>query len=437
MAKLLLKNGRVIDPAAGLDGRMDIMVEDAKISRIDSEINDTKAKAIDCAGFIVAPGFIDMHVHLREPGREDEETIASGTKAAAAGGFTAIAVMPNTEPPSDCRSTIEFILARADDQASVRVFPIGSITVGRKGTQLAEMSDMAAAGAVAFSDDGDCLMDSMLMRRAMEYSRMLDKPVIVHAEDKNLSACGQMNEGFYSTILGVPGMPAAAETAIIARDLALAGLTKSRIHFAHISSKDSIRIIKDAKDRGLNITCEVTPHHLVLTEERLTDYDTNCKMNPPLRSEIDREALADALSMGVIDAVASDHAPHARHEKELEFCLAPFGIIGLETAIPLLLSELVIPGYLPMTRFIEALSRKPATILGLDGLGSLAVGTYADITVLDMDRKHRLHIDSNENPRFFSKSMNTPFAGREVTGAVAMTIVGGKIAYQSEKVAVN
>lgn len=430
MPRLLLKNGRVIDPTSGHDGQSDILIENGRISAISANIEDSKAKVLDCTGLIVCPGFIDMHVHLREPGREDEETIESGAKAAAAGGVTAVAAMPNTNPVADNSSVIEFIVARAKIQKNALVFPIGAITVGQKGEQLAEMGGMAEAGAVGFSDDGNCVMDAEVMRRALEYSKMLDKAMIIHAEDANLSRKGHMNEGFYSTVLGIRGIPSEAESVIVGREIALARLTGARLHFAHISCLESVRLIASAKQEGLSLTCEVSPHHLLLTEDFLAEYNTNYKMNPPLRTDADRASLLEALNAGIIDVIASDHAPHAAHEKDREFCQAPFGVIGLETMVPMILSELVNTGELELTRFIEALTVKPAQILGLSELGYMSVGSQANLTVLDLNAKHIIHGDKSGNPLFQSKSTNSPFAGKEVKGAVAATIVCGEIVFQ-------
>lgn len=437
LPKLLLRGGRVIDPASKQDRIADVLLDGDKIVKVEAHIDETKAKTMECEGLVVTPGFIDMHVHLREPGFEDEETIITGTEAAAAGGITTIAAMPNTNPVADSRAVIDFIAHSARANAKVDIVPIGAITVGQQGEQLAELADMHEGGATAFSDDGRCLMNAGLMRRALEYSKMLNAVIIVHAEDTNLAGRGQMNEGYFSTVLGLAGIPTAAEVVIVARDIELARMTGARIHFAHVSCRESIELIGRAKAEGLAVTCEVTPHHLLLTEDSLIEYDTRYKMNPPLRTHEDCQALIEALRDGIIDVVASDHAPHATHEKEREFCLAPFGIIGLESTVSLMLSELVAGNKLELSRFVESMTVKPAQILGMTGYARLEAGAMANITILDLNKKHNLYMDSMGREKFFSKSKNSPFVGREVTGIAAAAIVGGKVVYQQDSIKVG
>ncbi len=429
MPDVLIRGGRVIDPASKIDAVLDVLVEDGKIKMVKKDISLKSADVIDAPGLIVCPGLIDMHVHLREPGREDEETIASGTRAAVRGGFTSVACMPNTDPVADNASVIEFILERARNEGVAHVLPIGAITKGLKGEELSEMGELMRVGAVAFSDDGNSVMNAEVMRRALEYSEMLDILIIVHAEDVNLSKRGQMNEGFYSTLLGLKGAPAAAEEAMIARDLILAEMTEARLHIAHVSTAGSVRLIRQAKERGMRVTCEATPHHLVLTEALLATYDTNCKVNPPLRTEVDVLALREGLKDGTIDAIASDHAPHALHEKEREFDYAPFGIVGLETALPLMLAELVESDELSYTQLIEKLSCNPARILGFEG-GSLSVGNPADITMFDP--KAKVKVDTNS---FASKSKNSPLGGWELIGMAKYVLVDGKLVLRDGRVA--
>ncbi|MFQ5702342.1 MAG: dihydroorotase, partial [Acidobacteriota bacterium] len=342
MAKLLLKNGRVVDPANGIDEVRDVLVDAGVIARVEANLDPSEADTMyDCAGMVVAPGFVDMHVHLREPGREDQETIASGGRAAAAGGFTAVACMPNTRPVNDDQSVTQFILAQARRCSPVRVHPIGAITKGSMGEELSEIGDLVHLGCVAISDDGRPVRSGFVMRKALEYATMFGIPVINHAQDLDLAGEGVMNEGFYSTVLGMRGMSPAAEDVMVYRDILLAEITGGRIHIPHISTARSVELVRDARARGTAVTCEVAPHHFALTDEAVCGYDTNMKMNPPLRSERDRGAIIEAISDGIIDTVASDHAPHCREEKEVEFDRAPFGVIGLETAVPLGLDRLV------------------------------------------------------------------------------------------------
>lgn len=421
MPKLLIKKGRVIDPATGLDSHLDLLVEDGKIKALGKNLSAEKAKVLDASGKIVAPGLIDIHTHLREPGREDEETIASGGLSAAKGGFTSIAAMPNTDPPADDKSVIDYIHLKAREAGLVKVYPIGAITKELKGEELAEMAELASAGAVAFSDDGNPVMDAGLMRRALEYAKMLNRPIISHCEDKNLSRGGQMNESYYSTLLGLTGIPKASEEIMIGRDILLAELTGSRLHLAHITTSKSVEMVRAAKERGVAVTCEVTPHHLILTDDLLQSFDTNYKVNPPLRSREDVEALREGLAQGAIDVIVTDHAPHALQEKEREFSYTPFGIIGLETALPLVLTELVQKKILSLSQALAKMTCQPAAVLGLDS-GRLEVGAPADLVIFDPEAKVRF--DS-----FLSKSQNSPFRGWELKGRVIYTLVEGKIVY--------
>jgi dihydroorotase len=423
----MIKGGRVIDPANGIDQVLDILIENGVISKLGEDLGANKGlEVIDAGGRIVTPGLIDIHVHLREPGREDEETIATGTRAAAKGGFTSIGCMPNTTPPIDNATVLETILDRAEKEGLVNVFPVAAITKELKGKEISEMGDLIQAGAIAFSDDGESVMNAEVMRRALEYARMFDVPLIIHAEDKNLSDKGQMNEGYYSTLLGLKGIPAATEEVIIARDLILAGMTGSRIHITHLSTKGSVQLIRDAKKRGIRVTCDVTPHHLILSDESLVSYDTNLKVNPPLRSRKDLEALREGLVDGTIDAIASDHAPHAPQEKEREFEYASFGIVGLETSLPLMITELVRQEVLSYSQLVEKMSLQPARIIGIDrlGRGSLAQGSPADLTIIN----HEVQAEVDHS-RFESKSTNTPFKGWKLFGQAEQVFVSGELVY--------
>jgi len=419
--KLLLKNGRVIDPASELDDTLDLLVDKGKVARVDRDIRVRGAETLDLEGLVVCPGFIDMHVHLREPGQEWKETVASGTRAAAAGGFTSVACMPNTIPVNDSRSVTELIATQAVEQGVVRVYPIGCITKAQKGEELAEMGDMLEAGACAFSDDGRPVLSSQVMRKALEYSKVFGVPIIDHCEDTALVAGGVVNEGEVSTRLGLKGWPAVAEDVMVQRDLLLAEYTGGHVHIAHLSTARSLEFVRRAKRRKQPVSCEVTPHHIALNEAAVGEYDTDAKMNPPLRTEKDRKALLRGLVDGTVDAIATDHAPHDSDEKCVEFSAAPFGVIGLETAVPVCLDRLVHHGPLELPRLVELFTTGPARVLRLDR-GTLAVGADADITVLDPDRLITI------NPaEFESKSRNTPFQAWALRGAPVMTVVGGRI----------
>jgi len=422
---LLIQNGRVVDPVNSVDAVQDVLIDGDRIQRLGRGLTPPPdATVLDATGKVVCPGFIDMHVHLREPGLEYKETVASGTRAAAAGGFTAVCCMANTQPVNDNRAVTDYIRAKAATEGIVRVYPIGAVTRGLGGKELAELAELAEAGCVAFSDDGRCVMNAALYRRAMEYTLPFGAPVISHAEDDDLSHGTAMNEGVVSTELGIPGAPAAAEDVMVARDILLAELTGAHVHIAHLSTSGAVRLVRDAKARGVRVTAEVTPHHLLLTDEAVRGFDTNTKMNPPLRTKRDVEVLLEGLIDGTIDCIATDHAPHAASEKEGEYDQAAFGIVGLETAVGLLLDRLVKTGALPLGTLIARLSRDPARLLGLPG-GSLAAGAPADVTILDLEAGWTI-----DPARFQSKSRNSPFGGWALTGRPWKTIVGGRIVWQ-------
>lgn len=423
---LLIRGGRVLDPSQNLDQECDIFIEQGRITRLQQGLTaPAGTQEIDARHHLIVPGLIDMHVHLREPGEEYKEDISSGTTAAAAGGFTTVCCMPNTKPTNDTRAVTEFIVKRAAQAGKVRVRPIGAITKNLEGKQLCEYADMKEAGIVAVSDDGRCVMDAGLMRRALEYSATFNLPVIQHCEDHNLSAGGAMNEGRHSTRAGLSRQPAAAESTIVARDIELVRMTGAHYHVAHVSTADSLAHISAAKKDGLLISCEVTPHHLLLTDEACLSYDTNTKVNPPLRSQSDVQKLKDALSSGLIDVIATDHAPHSVLEKELEYGLAAFGMIGLETALPLML-QLWREKVVDLAHLIAMMTCNPARILGLEE-GTLKIGALADLTIIDLDEQWVI-----QPACFYSRARNTPFAGRTVRGKVKTTIVGGQIVFPSE-----
>ena len=418
---LVVKFGRVVDPAQKIDELLDVLIDGGRIVELGKDLQGEEA--IDARGKIVCPGFIDMHTHLREPGREDEETIESGTHAAAAGGFTGVCCMANTSPINDNQAVTDFILHQAKNHAVVPVYPIGAITKGLKGEEMAEFGDLKASGCVALSDDGRPVMHSNLMRRALEYAGMLNLPIIDHCEDLNLSGSGVMNESFTSTRLGFRGIPAASEEVMVARDIILAELTGSQVHIAHVSTAGATRLIREAKSRGLKVSGEVTPHHFALSEEALDSFDPNLKMNPPLRSVEDIAALKQGLADGTLEAIASDHAPHAASEKDVEFDYAVTGIIGLETAVSLSLHELYHKGVLPLSNLVVKFTAGPAGILGLKK-GCLAPGMDADLTLLDLEKEVVVDLVKSR-----SKSKNTPFHGWTLKGAPWMTICGGRIVY--------
>jgi len=421
---LLIKNGRVLDPAGDLDAEKDVLIEDGRIISIGSHLEKEGAEVMDAKGKVVAPGFIDMHVHLRDPGLEYKEDIESGTAAAAAGGFTGVACMANTKPVNDTASVTKTIIQRASQVGHVAVYPIAAITKGLEGKELAEIGDLIAAGAVAISDDGHPVGDPRMMRRALEYASHFDIPLIEHSETPELHPGGVMNEGYWSTALGLRGIPSASEDMAVRRDISLTELTEGRLHIAHLSTRGALEAVRDAKKVGIRVTCEVTPHHLFLTDEAVKEYDTQAKMAPPLRSEEDRAALIEGLADGTIDAIVTDHAPHHADEKLVEFDNAAFGIVGLETAVPLCLDRLVRRNVISISRLIELLSTNPARILGLKK-GRLTEGADADVTLLDLDRSHTVDPEN-----FRSKGRNTPFGGWELTGQAVATIVGGKVVWR-------
>ena len=426
MPSLLIKNGRVIDPASNLDAISDVLIRDGKIETVAPKLTSQNIPTFDAAGAIVAPGFIDMHVHLREPGIEHAESIETGARAAAAGGFTTICCMPNTLPVNDSDTVTSYIIQRARQVAAVNVFPIGAITKGSLGEELAAIESMKEAGIVAISDDGRPVMNSRVMRRAMELAFALDIPVIDHCEDLNLSAGGDMHEGIASVRLGLGGIPSASEDVMVARDLLLAELTGARFHVAHLSTSRSVAMVAYAKSKGMQVSCEVTPHHFAITDEELSTYDSNFKMKPPLRCHHDIDAILAGIESGVIDAIATDHAPHAGSEKMQEFERCPFGILGLETAIGLSLSELVHKGRISIARLIELFTTGPANILRLDR-GTLKPGAVADITIFDTDFEWTYDVQQSA-----SKSRNSPFHGRRFRGGPVATIVGGEIKWNRE-----
>jgi len=425
MKQTLIKGGRVLDPETGIDGVMDILIERGRIAEIGNEkskIQNPKSKIIDASGKLITPGLIDIHTHLREPGHEYKETVESGCLAAAHGGFTAICCMPNTEPVNDNQSVTDYILRKANMAAGVRVYPVGAISRGLRGESLAEYGEMKAAGVVAVSDDGNPVMNAQLMRRALEYAKGFGLLVISHCEDRNLTANGAMNEGVTATRLGLAGIPNAAETVMVARDIALCELTDAPLHIAHVSAEGSVRLIRDAKARGLQLTAETAPHYFSLTEEAVMSYDTNAKVHPPLRTDRDRDAVRQGLRDGTIDVIASDHAPHSSVEKDLEFDAAANGLIGMETSLPLSL-KLVEMGLLSLKDLIAKMSTNPARIVKLNYVG-LKRGNPADLTIIDLEKKFT--VDANT---FCSKSRNTPFNGWELKGKAVMTVVGGKIVF--------
>jgi len=417
MSAMKITGGRVIDPKSGRDEVADLLIEHGKL--VERLSKAAKPELIDAKGLLVAPGLIDIHIHLREPGREDEETVESGARAAALGGFTTIACMPNTSPVIDSRAVLEYVLERAA-LAPIDVKVVGAVTAGLEGGRLADMADMAAAGAVGFSDDGRPISDSAMMRAALEYSLALERPIISHAEELSLSGDGVMNEGETATRLGLPGIPAQAEVVMVARDILLAEMTGARLHITHVSTAQATELIRAAKAKGLPVTADCTPHHLALTDELLAGYDANLKMNPPLRSEADRQAVVEGVWDGTLDAIASDHAPHARHEKEMELERAPFGTIGLQTTLPVALTELADDDK-RLVRVIAALTSGPAAVLGLSR-GSLAPGAAADVTLIDAKAKVKVDIDI-----FKSKSVNSAFLGRELRGTAVHVIKDGKL----------
>ena len=441
MARLLIRNGRILDPGRGIDLVGDVLIVDGRIAGVGPGLTADGAESIDASGLVVCPGFVDIHCHLRDPGFEYKETIATGTQAAARGGFTTVCCMPNTQPAIDTRATVEYVLRTAATNGAVRVLPIGCVSRDRAGRELAELAELAEAGCVAFSDDGAPVADGALMRRALEYARISGLPVIDHCEAPEIASGGVMHEGWVSTRLGLRGQPAAAEEAFVARDIALAAQTGAPLHIAHVSTRAAVELIRAAKERGLPVTAEVTPHHLTMTHRDVAFgsdgdeglcYDTNAKMNPPLRTRDDVAACVGGLRDGVIDAIATDHAPHADYEKACEFDEAAFGISGLETALGLSMM-LVEAGAIDLSTLVERLTAGPVRALGLErsvpGLGSLAEGAPGDVTVLDPNAEWTV-----EPERFASKGRNTPLGGRTLRGKVITTVVEGNIVWAEERV---
>ncbi len=426
MAALLIKNGRVIDPASGHDAVADVLIEGGVVVGIGKDLTAKHGMEVfDATGLIVAPGFIDMHVHLREPGFEHAETIESGARAAAAGGFTSIAPMPNTAPVNDSATVTSYIVEKARKHAVVNVWPIGAITKGSAGEELAAIGSMVNAGAVAISDDGRPVMNARVMRRAMEFARSFSIPVIDHCEDLHLSAGGDMHEGFESVRLGLRGIPGCSEDVMVARDILLAEVTGARYHVAHLSSKHSVAMVAFAKSKGLQVTAETTPHHFAITDSDMLPYDSNYKMKPPLRSHSDVDAVIEGVVNGAIDAIATDHAPHPGSEKMQEFEKCPFGILGLETALGLSFEHLLHPKKIGLKRLVELFTTGPARILGIPR-GTLAAGAAGDVTIFSLDREWTYDVNKS-----FSKSRNSPFDGRTFRGGPVATIVNGKIVWRA------
>jgi dihydroorotase len=428
MSRIVLRGGRLIDPSQGLDDTGDVLVVDERIEHAGApnESYGEDVQIVDCAGFVIAPGFIDVHCHLREPGREDVETIATGARSAAAGGFTAVCAMPNTDPVTDNQAAVGFITRQAARAKAARVYPIGAISVGQRGESLAEFGEMVGAGAVAVSDDGRPVASAHLMRTALEYARTFGIPVADHCEEPTLAKGGAMNEGIVSARLGLKGVPAEAEEIMVIRDILIARRTGGHVHLCHMSTRGSVELIRWGKERGINVTAEVCPHHLSLTEAEVEGYNTNAKMNPPLRTADDVAALQEALRDGTIDVVATDHAPHHYDEKEREFADAPNGIVGLETALAVVHDTLVVSGMLDLPALVDRMSVAPSRIFKLQG-GTLRRGSVADITVFDPTREWTV-----DPTKFLSKGRNSPYGGRRLRGRAECTIVGGQIVYRAE-----
>ncbi|MFC1808391.1 dihydroorotase [Candidatus Omnitrophota bacterium] len=423
---ILIKDGHLIDPVNSIDGVFDILIKNDKIEKVGKSLKADGAKIIDAKGKIVAPGLIDMHTHLRQPGREDKETFASASKAAARGGFTTLSAMPNTEPACDNRGAVEYVISEAKRHSSVNILPIGAITVNRAGESMAEISDMKKGGIRAISDDGLSVKSAQLMRRALEYASMCEVLVIAHCEDLDLVGEGVMNEGLNSTLLGMKGIPSAAESSIVGRDILLAQLTGSRIHIAHVSAKESVQLIRDAKKQGIKVTAETCPHYFTLSDGALKTFNTSAKVSPSLRTDDDIKVLKQALKDGTVDVIATDHAPHTEAEKDVEFSFAPCGMIGLETALSLGVQELIDSNVLTWSELINKMSSAPAKILALEGKGSLSQGADADIIIVDPGAEWVYARES-----ILSKSKNSPFIGRTLKAKVLHTICSGKIIYNS------
>jgi dihydroorotase len=418
---VLITNGRVVDPSQELDGKLDILIEDGVVARVDKKIK-ANVEVVDAEGLVVVPGFIDLHTHLREPGQEHKETIATGTRAAVAGGYTAVCAMANTVPPNDERAVTEMVVAEARRNGACRVYPIGAVSKGLRGEGMAELADLRLAGCVGVSDDGKPVYNAQLMRRALEYCSMLGMPVIAHEEDAQLNEGGVMHEGFYSTLLGLGGIPAASEETLVARDVILARLTNAHLHIAHLSTRGAVDVVRGARKSGVKVTCEVTPHHIALTDEMVQSFSTNLKMNPPLRSKEHRDAIIAGIADGTVDAIATDHAPHHVDEKNVEFDLAPFGVIGLETAFAVCYTQLVAKKTIDLARLVDLMSCGPARIFNLPG-GTLKSGSLGDVTILDPSAKTTIATP------FASMAQNSPFVGQTLQGRVVATIVGGVVKF--------
>lgn len=433
--KRLLKGGRIVDPANALDGIRDLLIDGDRIARVGADLPADGATVVEIPnGLVICPGLIDMHVHLREPGQEHKETVATGTAAAVAGGFTSVACMPNTNPINDDANVTAYILAKAAEANLARVYPIGAVSRGSKGELLSDIAELKQAGCVAISDDGHPVATALLMRRALEYASMFGMPVIDHCEDQTLKGDGVAHEGYHASTLGLRGIPGASEAIMVERDVLLSEITGSPVHVAHMSARASLRAVRKGKETGVRVTCEVAPHHFTLTDEWLARplaYDTNVKMNPPLRETADRDAMLAGIADGSVDAIATDHAPHHYDEKRVEFDRAPFGIVGLETAVPLSLDRLVHTGLIRLSRLVELMSVNPARILNLTA-GALTDGAPADITILAPDLKVRI-----DAARLRSRSKNTPFDGWELRGGVAATVVGGRLVFRNEQVGLD
>lgn len=431
---LCLRGGRIVDPARGIDRVQDLWIENGKIAGLGEDApaalrNRKDVEIVDVKGAVVAPGLVDIHVHLREPGQEEKETIETGSRSAARGGFTTVACMPNTSPPLDDRPRIEYVVRRAAASAACRVLPIAAVTVGQMGESLVEFEDLVNAGAVAFTDDGKPVKNAEIMRRALELTKPLGVPIIQHAEDPDLKGSGVVHEGWVSTRVGLKGIPDIAESVMVARDMLLADVTGGRVHVAHVSAARTVEVLRWAKARGIAMTGETTPHHLVLTDEAVATYDTNTKMNPPLRTARDREALIQGVVDGTIDCLATDHAPHTDIEKDGDFDSAPFGIVGLETALGLYMKALVEPKHLSLGELILRMTRNPLSVLGRDG-GTLAAGADADVTIFDPAQRWTVRASE-----FASKARNMPFEGWELSGKILITLVGGRVTYRAESLA--
>jgi len=434
MPSLLIRGGRIVDPSQSLDATGDVLIRDGRVVAIGAAaVSESDAagadEVIDAEGMIITPGLVDMHVHLREPGREEDETIETGAAAAIAGGFTSVACIPNTEPPIDTQGAVEFIHQKAARADACNVFVVACVSRDRAGKELAEIGQLVEAGAVAFTDDGSPVYDAELMRRAFEYCRMFDKPILAHEEVLELSHGGVMHEGLVSLALGLPGMPAAAEEVMIGRDIALAEVTGGRLHVMHLSTAGGVELVRRAKAQGIAVTAEATPHHFTLTDECLRQFDSNYKMSPPLRTAADVEAILDGLVDGTIDCIATDHAPHAIEKKMLELDRAPFGILGLETAVGLSITRLIVTGRLDWPRLVDAMSTLPSRILGIDR-GTLAVGAVGDVTIIDPNLTWEVDAST-----FRSKSVNSPFHGWQLTGRAVATIVGGRVKFRLHEAA--